>query len=85
MVINKNNGVIKIEQIRTNTRHFTGVKVIGEYSITVKDRSDTERFNGLLKVIEVRGITKYRLTYNSNNKDLVRYIVKELKKYKYIK
>lgn len=62
MIINKNNGVIQIEPIRTNTRRFTGVKVIGEYSIIVKDKGDMERLKGVLKVIEVRGITKYKFT-----------------------
>ena len=85
MVINKNNGVIKIEQIRTNTRHFTGFKILEEYSIVAKDKSDMERFNGLLKVIEVRGITKYRFSHNCYNKPLLDYIINELKKYKYIK
>lgn len=85
MVINKNNGIIQIDEIKTNTRRFTGAKVIGEYSIVAKDKSDIERFNGVLKVIEIKGITKYRFSHNCYNKDLVGYIVKELKKYKYIK
>lgn len=85
MVINKNNGVIKIEQIKTNTRRFTRTKVLGEYSIVVKDKGDMERLKGILKVIEVGGITKYKLTHNSNNKPLLDYIINELKKYKYIK
>ena len=85
MVINKNNGIIQIDEIKTNTRRFTGAKVIGEYSIIAKDKSDTEQLNGFLKVIEVRGITKYRFSHNCYNKDLVNYIVGELKKYKYIK
>ena len=85
MIINKNNGIIQIEPIKTNTRRFTGAKVIEEYSIVAKDKGDIERFNGVLKVIEVKGITKYRFSHNSNNKDLVNYIVEELKKYKYIK
>ena len=85
MIINKNNGIIQVEPIKTNTRHFTGTKVIGEYSIVAKDKGNIERFNGFLKVVEVSGITKYRFSHNSNNKDLVNYIVEELKKYKYIK
>lgn len=85
MVINKSNGIIQIEPIKTNTRRFTGAKVIEEYSIVAKDKSDIERFKGFLKVVEVSGITKYRFSHNSNNKDLVNYIIEELKKYKYIK
>lgn len=85
MIINKNNGIIQIEPIKTDTRRFTGVKVLEEYSIVAKDKSDIERFNAVLKVIEVSGITKYRFSHNSNNKNLVNYIVEELKKYKYIK
>lgn len=85
MIINKNNGIIQIEQIRTNTRRFTGVKVLEEHSIVVKDKSDTERFKGFLKVIEVRGVTKYRFSHNCYNKPLLDYIINELKKYKYIK
>lgn len=84
MIINKSNGIIQIEETKTNTRRFTGVKVLEEYSIVAKDKSDIERFNGVLKVIEVRGITKYRFTHNCYSKDLVSYIVQELKKYKYI-
>lgn len=85
MVINKSNGIIQIEPIKTNTRRFTGAKVIEEYSIVAKDKSDIERFKGFLKVVEVSGITKYRFSHNCYNKDLVSYIVKELRKYKYIK
>lgn len=85
MIINKNNGIIKIEPIKTNTRRFTGAKVIGEYSIIAKDKSDTEQLNGFLKVIEVRGMTKYRFSHNCYNKPLLDYIINELKKYKYIK
>ena len=85
MVINKNNGVINIEPIKTNARHFTGFKVLEEYSVIVKDKSDMERFNGLLKVIEVRGIIKYRFSHTCYNKPLLDYIINELKKYKYIK
>lgn len=85
MIINKSNGIIQIEPVKTNARHFTGAKVLGEYSIVAKDKSDIERFNGILKVIEVRGITKYRFSHNCYNKELINYIVQELKKYKYIK
>lgn len=85
MIINKNNGIIQIEPIKTNTRRFTGAKVIGEYSIIAKDKSDIEQFKGLLKVVEARGITKYRFSHNCYNKPLLDYIINELKKYKYIK
>ena len=85
MIINKNNGVINIEPIKTNTRHFTGFKVLEEYSVIVKDKGDMERLKGILKVIEVGGIIKYRFSHTCYNKDLVIYIVEELKKYKYIK
>ena len=85
MIINKNNGIIQIEPVKTNTRRFTGTKVLGEYSIVVKDKNDIDKLNGTLKVIEVRGITKYRFSHNCYNKDLINYIVQELKKYKYIK
>lgn len=85
MVINKSNGIIQIEPIKTNTRRFTGAKVIEEYSIVAKDKSDIERFKGFLKVIEVKGITKYRFSHNCYDKLLLDYIIKELKKYKYIR
>lgn len=85
MIINKNNGIIQIEPIKTNTRRFTGVKVLEEYSIVAKDKGNIERFKGFLKVVEVSGITKYRFGHNCYNKDLVSCIVQELKKYKYIK
>lgn len=85
MIINKSNGIIQIEPVRINTRRFTGAKVLEEYSVVAKDKSDIERFNGILKVIEVRGVTKYRFKYNCYNKELINYIVQELKKYKYIK
>lgn len=64
MIINKSNGIIQIEEIRTNTRRFVGAKVLEEYSVVVKDKNDIERLKGVLKVIEIRGITKYRFTHN---------------------
>lgn len=84
MIINKNNGIILIEESNTFTGGLLVDKPIYEYTIIVKDREDKERLKGCLMVFNRNGIIKYRFKHNSTN-ELANYIVNELKKYKYIK
>lgn len=84
MVINKNNGIILIEESNTFTGGRVASKPLLEYTIIVKDKEDKERLKGCLMVFNRNGIIKYRFTHNSTN-ELANYIVNELKKYNYIK
>ena len=85
MVINKNNGIILIEESNTFTGGRVASKPISEYTIIVKDKEDKERLKGCLMAFNRNGIIKYKFTHNSNNTNLVNYIVNELRKYNYIK
>ena len=85
MIINKNNGIILIEESNTFTGGLLVDKPIYEYTITVKDKEDQEKLKGCLMAFNRNGIIKYRFRHNSNNINLVNYIVNELKKHKYIK
>ena len=85
MVINKNNGKILIEEYKDCNGFITGIKTIKAYNITVLDLEGIEKLKGRLRVQQLENRKNYRFTHNSNNKNLVNYIVEELRKYNYIK
>lgn len=85
MVINKNNGKILIEEYNECNGFITGVKTIKAYNITVLDLKGIEKLKGKLRVQQLENRKNYRFTHNSDNKNLVNYIVEELRKYNYIK
>ena len=85
MVINKNNGKILIEEYNECNGFITGVKTIKAYNITVLDLEGAEKLRGKLRVQQLENRKNYRFTHNSDNKNLVNYIVEELRKYNYIK
>ena len=85
MIINKNNGKILIEEYNECNGFITGVKTIKAYNITVLDLEGAEKLRGKLRVQQLENRKNYRFTHNSDNKNLVNYIVEELRKYNYIK
>ena len=85
MVINKNNGKILIEEYNECNGFITGIKTIKAYNITVLDLAGIEKLKGRLRVQQLENRKNYRFTHNSDNKNLVNYIVEELRKYNYIK
>lgn len=85
MVINKNNGKILIEEYNECNGFITGIKTIKAYNITVLDLEGIEKLKGRLRVQQLENRKNYRFTHNSDNKNLVNYIVEELRKYNYIK
>ena len=84
MVINKNNGKILIEEYNERSGFITSIKTIKAYNITVLDLKGVEKLKGKLIVQQLENRKNYKFTHNSNNKELVNYIVQELKKHKYI-
>lgn len=85
MIINKNNGKILIEEYNECNGFITGIKTIKAYNITVLDLEGIEKLKGRLRVQQLENRKNYRFTHNSDNKNLVNYIVEELRKYNYIK
>ena len=85
MVINKNNGKILIEEYNERSGFITSIKTIKSYNITVLDLEGIEKLKGRLRVQQLENRKNYRFTHNSDNKNLVNYIVEELRKYNYIK
>ena len=85
MVVNKNNWKILIEEYNECNGFITGVKTIKAYNITVLDLEGIEKLKGRLRVQQLENRKNYRFTHNSDNKNLVNYIVEELRKYNYIK
>ena len=85
MIINKNNGKILIEEYNECNGFITGIKTIKAYNITVLDLEGAEKLRGKLRVQQLENRKNYRFTHNSDNKNLVNYIVEELRKYNYIK
>lgn len=85
MVINKNNGKILIEEYNECSGFITSIKTIKSYNITVLDLAGSEKLKGKLIVQQLENRKNYRFTHNSDNKNLVNYIVEELRKYNYIK
>ena len=85
MIINKNNGKILIEEYNECNGFITGIKIIKAYNITVLDLEGIEKLKGRLRVQQLENRKNYRFTHNSDNKNLVNYIVEELRKYNYIK
>ena len=85
MVINKNNGKILIEEYNERNGFIAGIKIIKAYNITVLDLEGIEKLKGRLRVQQLENRKNYRFTHNSDNKNLVNYIVEELRKYNYIK
>ena len=85
MEIVKNNGKILIEEYNECNGFITGVKTIKAYNITVLDLEGIEKLKGRLRVQQLENRKNYRFTHNSDNKNLVNYIVEELRKYNYIK
>lgn len=85
MVINKNNGKILIEEYNECNGFIAGIKIIKAYNITVLDLEGIEKLKGRLRVQQLESRKNYRFTHNSDNKNLVNYIVEELRKYNYIK
>ena len=85
MVINKNNGKILIEEYNERSGFITSIKTIKSYNITVLDLEGIEKLKGKLIVQQLENRKNYRVTHNSDNKNLVNYIVEELRKYNYIK
>ena len=85
MIINKNNGKILIEEYNERSGFIKSIKTIKSYNITVLDLAGSEKLKGKLIVQQLENRKKYKFTHNSNNKDLINYIVKELRKYNYIK
>ena len=84
MVINKNNGKIVIEEYREFNGFITGIKTIKAYNITALDLEGIEKLKGKLRVQQLENRKNYKFSHNSTNKDLVEYVLNELKKYKYI-
>ena len=84
MVINKNNGKILIEEYKDCSGFIKSIKTIKSYNITVLDLTGSEKLKGKLIVQQLENRKKYKFTHNSNNKELVNYIMQELKKHKYI-
>ena len=84
MVINKNNGKILIEEYKDCSGFIKSIKTIKSYNITVLDLAGSEKLKGKLVVQQLENRKKYKFTHNSNNKELVNYIMQELKKHKYI-
>ena len=85
MVINKNNGKILIEEYKDCNGFIKSIKTIKSYNITVLDLAGSEKLKGKLVVQQLENRKNYRFTHNSDNKNLVNYIVEELRKYNYIK
>ena len=85
MIINKNNGKILIEEYNECNGFITGIKTIKAYNITVLDLEGIEKLKGRLRVQQLENRKNYRFTHNSDNKNVVNYIVEELRKYNYIK
>ena len=85
MVINKNNGKILIEEYNERSGFIKSIKIIKAYNITVLDLAGSEKLKGKLVVQQLENRKKYKFTHNSDNKNLVNYIVEELRKYNYIK
>ena len=85
MIINKNNGKILIEEYKDCSGFIKSIKTIKSYNITVLDLAGSEKLKGKLIVQQLENRKKYRFTHNSDNKNLVNYIVEELRKYNYIK
>ena len=85
MVINKNNGKILIEEYKDCSGFIKSIKTIKSYNITVLDLAGSEKLKGKLIVQQLENRKNYRFTHNSDNKNLVNYIVEELRKYNYIK
>ena len=85
MVINKNNGKILIEEYKDCSGFIKSIKTIKSYNITVLDLAGSEKLKGKLVVQQLENRKNYRFTHNSDNKNLVNYIVEELRKYNYIK
>ena len=85
MVINKNNGKILIEEYKDCSGFIKSIKTIKAYNITVLDLEGIEKLKGRLRVQQLENRKNYRFTHNSDNKNLVNYIVEELRKYNYIK
>lgn len=83
MEIIKNNGKIIIEEYK-EIQGFISTKILKSYYITVLDLAGKEKLKGRLIVRQLETRKNYRFTHNSNNKQLVNYIVNELKKHKYI-
>lgn len=85
MIINKNNGKILIEEYKDCSGFIKSIKTIKSYNITVLDLAGSEKLKGKLVVQQLENRKNYRFTHNSDNKNLVNYIVEELRKYNYIK
>ena len=85
MIINKNNGKILIEEYKDCCGFIKSIKTIKSYNITVLDLAGSEKLKGKLVVQQLENRKNYRFTHNSDNKNLVNYIVEELRKYNYIK
>lgn len=85
MEIVKNNGKILIEEYNECNGFIAGIKIIKAYNITVLDLEGIEKLKGRLRVQQLENRKNYRFTHNSDNKNLVNYIVEELRKYNYIK
>ena len=85
MVINKNNGKILIEEYNECNGFIAGIKIIKAYNITVLALEGIENLKGRVRVQQLENRKNYRFTHNSDNKNLVNYIVEELRKYNYIK
>ena len=85
MIINKNNGKILIEEYKDCSGFIKSIKTIKAYNITVLDLEGIEKLKGRLRVQQLENRKNYRFTHNSDNKNLVNYIVEELRKYNYIK
>ena len=85
MIINKNNGKILIEEYKDYSGFIKSIKTIKSYNITVLDLAGSEKLKGKLVVQQLENRKNYRFTHNSDNKNLVNYIVEELRKYNYIK
>lgn len=74
-----------LEEYNECNGFITGVKTIKAYNITVLDLEGAEKLRGKLRVQQLENRKNYRFTHNSDNKNLVNYIVEELRKYNYIK
>lgn len=85
MVINKNNGIIIVEEKEIDRGYFIEDKALKQYSIIVKDKEDQIKLEATLRILEIRNKLQYKFIHNSNNYKLINYVIEELKKHNIIK
>ena len=85
MVINKNNGIIILEEKEIKKGYFIEDKALKQYEIIIKDKENQTRLAATLRVHKVKDRFIYNFKYKVGTPKLANYIVEELKKYNIIK